>query len=98
MGIAQALEPSCTVANQTPPHQRNRRSNTIGIGASDQRKFGEQHGLKRWIHLYLKPKTYPLMQKQPSSQFLIGETELNFPVSPKEHETCQALLIVSKMK
>ena len=125
--LAQALEPSCTVANQTPLAQRNRkksiernvicassdssnlrspsrrfkrrnhrnkRSNKIEIGASDQRKFGEQHGLKRWIHLYLKPKSSPIIRPRISTK----ESDLNFPVSPEEHGTCQALLIVSKMK
>ena len=125
--LAQALEPSCTVANQTPLAQRNRkksiernvicassdssnlrspsrrfkrrnhrnkRSNKIEIGASDQRKFGEQHGLKRWIHLYLKSKSSPIIRHR----IVTKESDLNFPVSPEEHETCQALLIVSKMK
>jgi len=125
--LAQALEPSCTVANQTPLAQRNRkksiernvicassdssnlrspsrrfkrrnhrnkRSNKIEIGASDQRKFGEQHGLKRWIHLYLKPKSSPIIRPRIATK----KSDLNFPVSPEEHETCQALLIVSKMK
>ena len=125
--LAQALEPSCTVANQTPLAQRNRkksiernvicassdssnlrspsrrfkrrnhrnkRSNKIEIGASDQRKFGEHHGLKRWIHLYLKPKSSPIIRPR----IVMKESDLNFPVSPEDHGTCQALLIVSKMK
>ena len=124
--LAQALEPTCTVANQTPLAQRNRkksiernvcsgsdssglrspsrrfkrrnhrdkRSNNIEIGASDQRKFGEHHGLKRWIHLYLKPKSFPIIRQKVE----MADSDLNFPVSPEEHETCQALLIVSKMK
>ena len=129
--LAQALEPTCTVANQTPlaqrnrkksvernvicersdssrlrspsrrfkksnrRNQRNKRSNIIEIGASDQRKFGEQHGLKRWIHLYLKPKISPIIRHPIATK---NDNDLGFPVSPEEHETCQALLIVSKMK
>ena len=125
--LAQALEPTCTVANQTPlaqrnrkksiernvicersdstrlrspirrfkrRNQRNKRSNNIEIGASDQRKFGEQHGLKRWIHLYLKPKISPIIRHK----LIANENDLDFPVSPEDSDTCQALLIVSKMK
>ena len=78
-------------------NHRNKRSNKIEIGASDQRKFGEQHGLKRWIHLYLKPKIsdFPIITHH---EIESKDSDLNFPVSPEEHGTCQALLIVSKMK